>query len=570
MADKLDTFERLVMTLESSERQDLLRQLADTTELHADSQKVNGDTDVLMGGREVSPDSKFIEQPLVVRLWFALISIFTAVTPVQAYASHLVSILGKKLARAYSLRIDARRRLYTAELYNDMVRFNEMQEFFSSLLGMYELNKGGFFIILSSLLMKKTSEGIAAVADPFVEPYDKAQTGDVRLSCLRQMDSVFMAIPEDERARMYQAAQGIEWMRRFCTVPLGRILLRFNVMSDLVKGCPIDSINEEMKSLVASLAEAKRVPVLMLEALFLFSAQDRMQEKDFNIEKECASFLSRASEYLINLRNFKATVPLADFVRFAGGDVSWQPVSVLGGEDWFILFKNAWKKRFDERWAEWSRLHRLAMLKKKIMDFLEISEMPSLQYRPWEGLWLSMSMRRELSFLFLKSFFARLYPMAIMKPLKILLIEGDFYRRENLAEFTDAFSILEHQQSLIDAFENRLSPKGDIGEGFALTLQEKMVTIKGKARLQGLMLTTDSDVEVLISRVMAAFQSLNLILGGVLEVVRGGSYETLSNMALIQGKQNELYRKELAGVKQLIREAIGILDEIEIIEKETM
>lgn len=569
MDENLDTFERLVISLESSERQDLLKQLADKTEIRSGEGKDGTSAAVLLGEASHDPAETFHEQPFLARLWFILMSLFTSVTPVGAYSASLVSSLGRKISRNCSSHIDVRKRLYTDTMYRDMVRLGDVQDFFSTLLSAYENNKGDFYIVLSQLLMKNTSELIARAADPFVESYEREQTIDIRLSCLRKLDAAFMEIQEDERARMYQAAQGIEWMRRFCLVPIGRILIRFNVMSDLLKGCPIDSVNEEMKALVSCFVSARKIPTIMLEAMFLFSVQDKAQNIEFDIEKECASFLSTASAHLTGIREFKTTVPLADFVRFAANDTSWSPSLSEGGEDWFMLFKTAWKKRFDERWGEWNRLHRSFMLRKRMIDFLGCKDLPVLTSRPWEGLWLSLSLRRELSFIFLKGFFMYLYPTQVMKPLKLVLIEGDFYRRENLAEYTDSFSALEHQQVIIETFENRLTEKGDIGEGFLLIVRDKIATVKGKARLENLMLTTESEVELMISRTLAAFRSIDLILGGILEVSRGGPYETLSNLAMIQGKRNEQFRKELGSVKHILREASSLLNDIEIVEKES-
>ena len=130
--------------------------------------------------------------------------------------------------------------------------------------------------------------------------------------------------------------------------------------------------------------------------------------------------------------------------------------------------------------------------------------------------------------------------------------------------------MLEHFQRDIEAFENRLAPKGDIGEGFALIQKEKMATVKGKARLENMMLSTDSEVEAIIARSMAAFKSIDLILGGVIDLVRGGPYETLVNLAALQGKQNESFRKELIHTRHLIREASTILNDAEIIEKDSL
>jgi hypothetical protein len=569
MNDTPNTFERLVLTLESSQRQEMLRQLAEISEVPDDDSAPSRRSILDEAGETVSPEKKLLEEPFLVRLWFIVLALFTSGTPSRLYSEHLVTNLGKKLDAACGRYIDTRHGYYTDEFYQEIFKLKKTQIFFSALLTGYENDKGGFSIILSSLLMKKTYASILKTADPFSVPINQELKKDIRLLFIREMDSIFLAIPEDERYQMYQAIQAVEWLRNFCTAPLERILARFGAVPAGVKPvCMIDTIEAEVKDIVHILHSAKKIPVLLLEALYLFSVQDKMDDEKFDMEKECASFVATAAAHLSEIRQFKSALYLADFVRFTIRDVTWQPAFIECGEDWFVLFKNACKKRFDEKWNAWNRLHRRAMLEKNICAFLERDESPVLAAHPWYGMWVPLVFRRELSLCFLKGLFNIVYPSILMKPLKILLIDGDFYRRENMMEFTDAFSTLEHMQQQIETFEHRLSAKGDIGEGFALINKEMVATVKGKARLDNLMLSIESDAEHLIGCVKASFRAIDLILGGVLGVVRGGPYETLVNMAAIQGKQNEKYRKELENVRQVIRNAAGILSDAEVIEKE--
>ena len=549
----------------------MLRQLAELTELQVEETKAIQPEDDRISDGGLVPVRKLLEEPFLVRLWFSIRAFFTSTSPTRLYSMHLVAMLGRNLSLMYSRYIDIRQRSYTDGMYQELVRLKRTQVFFSALLSEYENDKGGFFIILASFLIKQTCEAIARTTDPFKIPYDHVETKDVRVQLLREMESVFLSIPEDERTKMYLAAQSIEWMRNFCSIPLERMMLRFGTNGgNSGQTCLIDSIGEEMNVLVAVFASARRIPVLLLEALYLFAMKEELLENQIDLEKECQGFVTDASDHLATIRKIKSSIPLADFVRFTIQDVSWKPSVIDAGEDWFLLFKNAWKKRFDERWTEWNRLHRRSVLEKNIRDYLGAEKLPVIAERPWEGMWLPLSLRRELSLLFLKGLFSSIYPGVLMKPLKILLIEGDFYRRENLIEYTDAFSVLEHQHDVIDHFESRLTSKGDFGESFELVRREKMATVKGKVRLENLMLTVDSEVELIISHAAAAFRSMDLILGGVLGVARGGSYETLVNMSSIQGNLNEKYRKDLQHVRQLIQSADAILEETGKIEKELL
>jgi len=574
MNDEPNTFEKLVSTLESSERQEMLRHLADVTERQNEEIRAAGAKNEFPKVPVVFTRSKLAEEPFLIQLWFKIRAFFSSNTPDRLYSFHLVAELGQALAHSNSGYIDVKRSEYSGLLRDRLVQLLSTQKFFLPLLTAYDNDKGDFYIILGEFIIKDTCDAVMTASDPFNVPYAQDQKKDVRNFLLREMETVLQSVPEDERLRMYQCAQAIEWIRSFCALPLDRMVMRFDnsvsYSEDSRRTCLIELISEEMKALVSALSSTKKIPVLLLESLFLFARQSELAGNGFDIEKECSQFVSSACDHLSGIRTLKSSVPLTDFVRFSLRDITWQPELSEAGEDWFLLFRNAWKKRFDEKWIQWNALHRRALLEQSICVLLEIDGISPLPNRPWEKMWLPLFLRRELSLSFLKEFFEHLYPAKIMRTLKILLIEGDFYKHENLAEYTDAFNTLEHMQRDIEAFENRLGIKGDIGEGFSLIQKEKMATVKGKARLENLMLSTDSEVETIINRATAAFKSIDLILGGVIDLIRGGPYETLVNLAALQGKQNEAFRKEMIHTRHLIREASSILSDAEIIEKDSL
>lgn len=568
MNENPELFERLVLSLESNERRDMLRKLAEGSEFSEAELAISTHSRILPGEDRVSPQEELLSMPFFIRIWFTIIAFFTSSSSTRVYSDYLVRRLGRELSRSSGDLIDVTKRNYTTEFHSLLVELKRTQTFFSRLLSAYENDKGGFYLVLGSLLMKDSSDALAKAADPFSVSFQEDPKKDLRVSFMRGIENTFSTITEVERGKMYQAAQAIEWLKYFCDISFDRMIMRFGLISENVNTCLIESIGEDIKLLANILFSGKRIPVILLESMFLFAEQSKLQDEKFEMEKECRNFVEAASKNLAVIRKFKNTVPVTGFVRFTLRDISWMPNPAEGGEDWFGFYRTAWKKQFEQKWGEWNILHKKSMLEKRICDMLQIQEIPTIAHRPWEGMWLPLTLRRELSFAFLKGVFTKVYPTVLMKPLKIVLIEGDFYRRENLMEFTDAFSTLEHQQQVIETFENRLSSKGDIGEGFELIQRERIATVKGKARLDNLMLSTSAATEVIIGKAISAFRSMDAILEGILNVVRGGAYETLVNMASIQGKQNAKFRKELTVVRQLMIDIVDVLEQIEKLEKE--
>ncbi len=168
---------------------------------------------------------------------------------------------------------------------------------------------------------------------------------------------------------------------------------------------------------------------------------------------------------------------------------------------------------------------------------------------------------------FLKGFYASVYP-SLAKPLKILMIEGDFYQHENRVEFTDAYNELNHQGQNVNLFDDKLSSHGTVGENFEKIMKENIRTIQGKAKIDALMLSLESEANMIVAQFCAACRSMTSVLTGVLSAERNSHYDTLANISSIQGKYNSVFRQELQTVKQTIAQAYEILKDIEMQESE--
>ena len=145
-------------------------------------------------------------------------------------------------------------------------------------------------------------------------------------------------------------------------------------------------------------------------------------------------------------------------------------------------------------------------------------------------------------------------------------MEGNFYRRENLAEYTNAFTVLEKQSSCIATFEFHLSAEGEIGAAF-LRLKEKMIaSLKSKATLESLMKNIESEAKQIIASSQGAFNTLLALLNGFIEGNKNNVYAPLLNWLIIQGNNNADFRKQVEKVRNLLQRVTLILLDAETIE----
>ena len=564
MAEKKDTFEELVKSLAVSERREMLDRLAELEETDSALSEAEGAAE---GAQKVAAGAdvkrtRFSEAGFLVRCWFKLLAIFSSSTAEEKYNAYLVADLGRKLAQKYAVYFSGSKRMYTDMLYQDLVFLEGIRSFFLPFVNEYDKRRGDFYILLSSLVAPKSAVTISDALDPSSESYEADTPKEVHASYIKKMDEVFESFSPDEKDKMYQAAQSAEWFSAFEELSLNRTILQFANTSGSGQMCPIDSLTEDFKKLCSILSSTEKIPTRLLEAFFIFMQQDKMQDESFSFDRECTEFVKVAANNLTGISSFRSRIPLADFARFSSADISWEPEPVHAGEDWFKLFKIAWKDHFEKRFAEWAKLREKFVLNKRLLTFLECNELPSLEHIPWENSWVEFKFSRETILLFLKAFFTGVYPKRMSKILRIILSEGDFYKRENLSEFTDDFNVLEHGKQDIEDFEERLAPDGDIGEGFVLALTEKKGTHSGKARLEHLMSMVESSAETLCTRTLAAMKSLHQVLGGILNLTPGGQYDSLSNLSAIHGTESESFRSDISSVRYKIEEGIAIIDEL--------
>jgi len=150
--------------------------------------------------------------------------------------------------------------------------------------------------------------------------------------------------------------------------------------------------------------------------------------------------------------------------------------------------------------------------------------------------------------------------------LKTLLMEGNFYRRENIAEYTNAFTVLEKQESCIATFGTRLSPEGEIGAAFIQLNEKAIASLKSKNSLEALMKNVETDAKQIIASSQSAFKILIALLNGFIEGNKNSVYGPLLNWLMIQGNENAEFRKQVEEVKNLLQKVATILTEADKIE----
>ena len=564
MTQRLSTFDTLVETISTEEAQAMLANIEESMKSSKDTLSNDSvllvDKDIIQSIRGVADESFFTRLLLKIRSFFSS-------TPVEAlHEQKLVSKLGKRLQRNYCQYIDIKKKIFLFDFYETLKNLRKAQLFFNPLLSAYEYDKGHLYLLVSSFLIPNTYEKLLKVSDPFTLEDSSATDPRTRSEILKTMESIFSTITAGKKAEIYVCAQAIEWMKRFCNIQLDKILLKFTVNSATDVFCSVDTMGTNLNTLAAVLNAVRPMPRDLLRALFLLSKQDVITSESTNMGAESTAFVSQALEALNDITYVVTAVPMADCARYASQKIDCISKITCGGEDWFLLFKNTWKKRFGDRWLAWMAYQKKLAIDKKIVDLFKVDELKTLPYRPWEGMWVPLQFKYEFVFNVVNTFFFAFYPSAMHPILEIILLEGNFCRRENLAEYTSAFTSLEKQNEAIVTFEGKLSPEGQFGQSFHQYKEKSGVSIKNKNNLEILMRDIEIEAKQIVTSSISAINTIIAVLNGILNGEKKDIYAPLNNWAVIQGDRNDLFQRKVNLLYAHLLKIAIILSEAETIE----
>ncbi|MGI5066245.1 DUF5312 domain-containing protein [Treponema putidum] len=567
MERSLSTFDQLVKSLSKEETQTLLETIQRSMEDFAAEAQPEEKATLSEKIRE-HQGIGIASEPFLIRLWLSIRSFLRSIPLKVIYNEELLKRMAKNLKRSAGAYINIHQNVYTGVFYTELKNLRKTQLFFTSLLSAYDSGKGSFYMLVSSFVAPATYEKLMKETNPFSIKIGSEVSSNIRTGFLRKIDAVFSNLTDEEKTEMYLCAQAIEWMKSFCSLALDKTLLRFNVISDSNATCQALTIQPEMEVLSSILYSKKNIPYNLLQALFLMHAQETIIDDDSRMVKEADEFVKEAIEALGAIRLFLKQVPLLDITRYIKKDINWMPYKLTGGEDWFIYFKQAWYERFNQKWSTWSYEQKKFNIKIQMINLLKVGDLESMKFCPWRNLWVECKFKKELPFLFLKTFFYAFYDEKLSNTLKTILVEGNFYKHENLNEYTTSYNVLEHRKGEFEKFENRLSPTGDVGTAFAKIRAEKTATLKNKNQIEGLMHTVEAEAKQLINSSIDALKSIELILTGILGGGKTSTYATITNWAIIAGSKNGHFREEVANAKEQIHTSINLLSLAEKLEAE--
>ncbi|MDR1278001.1 MAG: DUF5312 domain-containing protein [Treponema sp.] len=559
------TLNRLVSELTLEERKNLLEKLKSQSDLSGEP---------LYEAKEeksvIQPEEQYVRLPWYYRIFYIILGFFRGKNPVKVFEDSRIGKLGREIEELSPGLYDYQHAYLLPQFYQSFLDLKEgARFFFTALDASVGRDKGDFYAFLGSLELGEVHRRLQSETDPNIiaEKSPDVSGAEIRQMAFRAMEDAFAAITEEQRNAMYYSARSLHCLKELSSFLYDRVLMAFGFESSVAgQVCSVNVVREMLNSLNNILFSIQSPPPLtLLESLFVFLLQEKAAESGFDVNREMRNLLVRAENALVTIRTFNARVPLTMILRCAGRDMSLSPQAVSGGEDWFLVYREHWKRHIELLFAEYMRLRRHQDLINSFRYFLKGANLKILDNVVSEANPDGLAIPEALSLSFLLTFYSAVFMGDVNKVLRPILIDGEFYKRENRTEFTEAYNDLIKLENDIKKFELNISPSGDYGKRYVLAKQDMSSLPIKRRKIQIVLQDASGEAGGIISSARSAVRSMINILNGILGKDSTGKYDTLGNLSQLAGKGTS-FTVNIADAVEKFQKTLQIMDDIDVME----
>ncbi|MCL2008852.1 MAG: DUF5312 domain-containing protein [Treponema sp.] len=561
-----ENFDKLVSGMSIEERQNLLSKMKIESTLSTEYLYVPDDGIV----PRMDAKAEYNKLPWYSRFWYFILSIFKSKTPDKIFADDQVSVLGSKINEKYPGMYDFERGLLLPSFLKQMTNLKEAARFFYLALDVsVNRDRGAFFAFLGSLEMPEIHKRLNDETDPKLmsERHPGIEEAELRQIAIKAMDDTLKTLTDEQRVIMYQNARSLFCLKELSVFLYDRVIMAFS-NNKAVNGdaCSVNTIRDLLVSLSNILLSLKTVPSMpLLKSLFVFMLQEKADEPDFDINKEIRILLTKAEAFLGIIREFNSKVPLIHIIRCATRNSSFYPHEISGGEDWFLYYKDYWKKRLESFFSSYLKDSRQRQILRIFEHFFKDKEPKLLEHCQSDANNDGFPLNESFSLSFILTFYSIVFMPEINPILRPILIDGEFEKKENRVEFAEAYNNFIKLDDEIAKLDMEISPEGDYGKRYNQVRQEMTSLPVKRRKTQMILEDAAEDAEKIISGAGEAARTIVDVLTGILGKDAKGKYAGLTNLSVFTKKDN-LFIYAMDDTVEHFKKVLSILDDMASME----
>jgi hypothetical protein len=245
--------------------------------------------------------------------------------------------------------------------------------------------------------------------------------------------------------------------------------------------------------------------------------------------------------------------------------MSIQPKAISGGEDWFSMYKEYWKHTVEEQFNDYTRNHHRRELIECFHNFFNGAELQVLSGAKSDLNPEGIPFKGAFCLSFLRTFHSVLFIPKLNLILRPILIDGDFFKKENLTEFNDVYNEIFKIDETIRRFEGDISNEGDLGKRYAAAKMDMSSLSVKRHKIQLVEDDASDEASKIIGRIRDALELMVKVLEGILTKTPDGKFDTLTNLADMIGKTDAFLNGVTNTIKTLIK-TMALMDKISTME----
>ena len=560
-------FDKLASDLSLDERQELLEKLK--THLNFSDEPLYFE-DKGLPAEETK--IAYLKLPWFYRFFYNILGFFKSKSPLKIFEDQQVSALGNRIDELSPGLYDYQNYMLLPAFQQQLIKLKEAAQFFYTALdSSVNRDRMAFFAFLGSLEMPDVHKRLLEETDPRVilEKYPDSHESEQRQLAFKALEDGLAMIGEDYRRIMYYNARSLFCLKELSSFLYDRLIMAF-AFNKAAGGevCSIKNVRDLLVSLSNILLSLKVVPPLaLLKSLFVFILQEKAGEPGFDVSQQIRKLMAKAESSLTVIREFNKQVPLVLVLRCSGRDMSIAPREISGGEDWFIVYKEYWRKRIESLFAASLRERRSRKLLGFFREFFKGKNISLLENSLKSENPGRLPVKGALALTFLYNFYTEIFIPEINQVLQPILADGDFEKNENRFEFSEAYSNLSRLREEIMRFEEDISFSGDFGKRYSQVRQIMASMPVKRRKIQIILEEAQEGAEKILQRAREAILSIVNVLNGILGKDTKGKYFPLTNLAKVTGKNNQ-FIFQMAEIIGQFQTVLKLLDDINIMESE--
>jgi hypothetical protein len=385
----------------------------------------------------------------------------------------------------------------------------------------------------------------------------------VRAVMLQRFQDLIETISPQDRQRIGRDARAFFALYSFSRHSFEDLLSAFK--GEEIPEAECAEVHKPLKELAASL-EPVRIPPSAgaLYDLFLFLHQEQLEDQNFDLEHQLMDDMASIHTALAGIRRFRDRVPLLGLLRVLTRDAGYYPAP-HPASNWFSYFKEFWRGWVHHRYLEFFHSRTRSTLISEALEYLHGKSLPVMENYRADKFGVGIPVQHELSLSFIKGFLENVFA-PLSRSLKIIYLNGEFYKEENRVAFTDAFLYLSGAGTKIQELESMLGPQGGLRAAIQTVKAQALGQRLRRKRIADILARADGHARTLLDAFLEQIEYLKALLYGILKGQPGDRYDTLVNLSKIGGRENSELRRAWTRALERSDQAAGLLKKIRELE----